>query len=54
MASVRRLFGMLKIAVEPSGAVGLAVVEAKKLPIAGKRVGVLLSGGNLDLGRVLG
>lgn len=54
MAAVRRLFGIMKIAVEPSGAVAYAAVAGGKLPVAGKRVGVILSGGNLDLERVLG
>ncbi len=54
IAAVRRLFGVMKIAVEPSGAVAYAAVAGGKLPVAGKRVGIILSGGNLDLERVLG
>jgi threonine dehydratase len=39
----------MKLVVEPSGAVGLAAVFHGKLPVSGKRVGVILSGGNADL-----
>lgn len=52
--AVRRLLGILKVAVEPSGAVGYAAAASGRLPLAGLRVGVILSGGNLDLERVLG
>lgn len=41
------LWTRLKIVVEPSGAVALAAY--KKLPVKGKRVGVVLSGGNVDV-----
>ncbi len=54
IAAVRRLFEVLKVAVEPSGAVGYAALAERRLPTAGKRVGVILSGGNLDLERLLG
>jgi len=37
-----------KLLVEGAGAVGLAAVLAGKIPVAGKRVGVVLSGGNVD------
>ena len=39
----------MKILVEPSGATGLAVVRALGESITGKRVGVIISGGNTDL-----
>jgi threonine dehydratase len=39
----------MKIIVEPSAAVAYAVLLENKLNIAGKRVGIILSGGNLDL-----
>ena len=38
----------LKILVEPSGAVAPAAVFFKKLPAGVKRVGVIISGGNVD------
>ena len=37
-----------KLLVEGAGAVGLAAVLSEKTPVAGKRVGVVLSGGNVD------
>lgn len=43
------LWTRLKIVVEPSGAVGLAPLFHRKLPIEGKRVGVIISGGNVDV-----
>ena len=45
------LFERLKLVVEPSGASALAAILAGKIDIAGKRVGVTLSGGNVDVAR---
>jgi threonine dehydratase len=50
--AMRQLMEVLKIAVEPSGAVGYAAVASGKVNVAGKRVGIILSGGNVDLERV--
>ncbi len=47
-ATLRFLMLRLKIYVEPSGAVAPAAVFAKKLPHGLKRVGVIISGGNMD------
>jgi threonine dehydratase len=49
--AVRRLLEVMKIAVEPSGAVAYAAVASGRLRVSGARVGVILSGGNLDLER---
>jgi threonine dehydratase len=49
LAAMRLLWERLKLVVEPSGAVPLAVLRSGALPAAGKRVGIVLSGGNLDL-----
>ena len=38
----------MKVLVEPSGIVGMAAVKHRKADFAGKRVGVIWSGGNLD------
>ena len=43
------LLERLKVLVEPSGAAGAAALRTGKLPLAGSRVGVILSGGNVDL-----
>jgi threonine dehydratase len=38
----------MKVLVEPSGIAGAAAVRYRKADFAGKRVGVIWSGGNLD------
>ncbi len=43
------LLERMKILVEPTGALGAAGLFERGLPVAGKRVGVILSGGNVDL-----
>jgi threonine dehydratase len=50
-AAVRRFLEIMKIVVEPSGAVAYAALEGMAGRVAGKRVGIILSGGNLDLER---
>jgi threonine dehydratase len=47
-ATLKFLLSRLKILTEPSGAVSAAPVLFKKLPPGVKRVGVVLSGGNVD------
>lgn len=49
VAAMRRLWEVLKIIVEPSGAVPYAGVPVALEKMACKRVGIILSGGNLDL-----
>jgi threo-3-hydroxy-L-aspartate ammonia-lyase len=46
------LLERMKILVEPSGAAAAAAVFFKKADFEGKRVGVILSGGNVDLDRL--
>ena len=41
----------MKIIVEPTGCLGAAAATLGGLPLAGQRVGVILSGGNVDLQR---
>ena len=48
-ASMRFLLERMKILVEPSGAVAVAAVLFGMLPPEIKRVGVVISGGNVDL-----
>ena len=43
------LWQRMKIIVEPTGALGAAALLERKLDAKGKRVGVVLSGGNVDL-----
>jgi threonine dehydratase len=42
------LWERMKIIVEPTGALGAVGLFERGLPVAGKRVGVILSGGNVD------
>ena len=46
--AMRYAFATLKLVVEPGGAAGLAAVLARKLDVAGRTVGLVLSGGNVD------
>ncbi|HET7765800.1 MAG TPA: threo-3-hydroxy-L-aspartate ammonia-lyase [Burkholderiales bacterium] len=43
------LWERMKIVVEPTGALGAAGLFERGLAVAGKKVGVILSGGNVDL-----
>ncbi|HYH40031.1 MAG TPA: threonine/serine dehydratase [Azospirillum sp.] len=47
-AAMAYAFTTLKLVVEPGGAVALAAVLSGKLPTAGRTIGVVLSGGNVD------
>jgi threonine dehydratase len=49
VAAMRLLWERLKLVVEPTGALGLAAALAGRVETAGLRVGVILSGGNVDL-----
>ncbi|HYM43833.1 MAG TPA: pyridoxal-phosphate dependent enzyme [Steroidobacteraceae bacterium] len=49
VSAMRRLFEVMKIVVEPSGAAAYAAVTAARVKLDGARVGVVVSGGNLDL-----
>ena len=52
IAAMRLLWERAKLVVEPSGAVGLAALIKKKEAFQGKKVAVILTGGNVDLGRI--
>jgi threonine dehydratase len=43
------LWERMKIVVEPTGALGIAALFERKFDASGKRVGVILSGGNADI-----
>ena len=47
-AAMRFAFERLKLVMEPSGASALAALLAGKLDVRGKRVGAIVSGGNVD------
>ena len=49
IAAMRLIWERLKIVCEPSSAVALAAVLKKKDDLANKKVGIIISGGNVDL-----
>lgn len=49
ISAMRLVWERVKIVIEPSAAVPLAVVLKEKGKFLGKRVGIILSGGNVDL-----
>jgi len=51
VAAMRLLFERCKLVAEPSGASALAALLAGRVPVAGLRVGVILSGANIDAER---
>jgi threonine dehydratase len=48
-AAMRLIWERMKIIVEPSSAVCLAAVLANPAEVAGRQVGIIISGGNVDL-----
>jgi threonine dehydratase len=52
LAAMFYLWERLKLVVEPTGALGAAAAFEQRVPIAGRRVGVILTGGNVDLSQV--
>jgi len=50
--AMRLIWERMKIVVEPSAAVSLAAILGNKVDTGGKKVGIILSGGNLDLERL--
>lgn len=53
VAAMRIIWERLKIIIEPSCAVPFAAVLKDKARFAGKRVGIILSGGNVDMERAM-
>lgn len=51
-AAMKLIWERMKIIVEPSSAVALAVVIKRKDVFAGKKVGIIVSGGNVDLSKL--
>ena len=50
--AMRMIWERMKIIVEPSSAVPLAAILEGKIDIHNKKTGIILSGGNLDLGKL--
>ena len=51
-SSMRHTWEVMKIIIEPSSAVPLGALQEGKLDVSGKRVGIILTGGNVDLDRL--
>jgi threonine dehydratase len=51
--AMRFVFERVKLVVEPTGVLGLAAALSGRVDVRGKRVGVILSGGNVDLASAL-
>lgn len=50
--SMKFIWERAKIVIEPSAAVAVAVLWEKKFDLSGLKVGIILSGGNVDLGKL--
>ena len=49
VAAMRLVWEVMKIVIEPSSAVPVAAVLSGRMPLAGRRISVILTGGNVDL-----
>jgi len=49
VSAMRTIWETMKIIIEPSAAVSYAAIAERKVDVAGKRVGIILTGGNVDL-----
>ena len=49
VAAMRLIWEVLKIVVEPSAVVAFAAILEKRVAVEGRKVGIVLTGGNLDL-----
>lgn len=52
IAAMRLIWERMKLIIEPSAAVGVAAVLKQRRRLAQRRVGVILSGGNVDLDKL--
>lgn len=52
LQAMRLVWERAKLVVEPSGAVPLGALLAGKVKLEGKKVGIILSGGNVDFGKL--
>jgi threonine dehydratase len=52
VAALRFFAQRMKMVVEPTGCLAAAAVLQKVVPVEGKRVGVIVSGGNVDLAKL--
>ncbi|MDB5031116.1 threonine/serine dehydratase [Mucilaginibacter sp.] len=52
IAAMKLIWERMKIVIEPSSAVALAVVLKHKDKFAGQKIGIILTGGNVDMGKL--
>ena len=52
IGAMRMIWERMKIIIEPSSAVPLAAILEGKIDVSGRKTGIILSGGNLDLGKL--
>jgi threonine dehydratase len=50
--AMRQIWEVMKLIVEPSGAVSYAAVIEGRVAASGANIAIILSGGNLDLNRL--
>ena len=50
--AMRLVWERMKVVIEPSAAVPLGALLEKKVAVDGKKVGIIFSGGNVDLGKL--
>ena len=49
--SIEYIRERIKIVVEPTGCLGFAAARARKAELRGKKIGIIISGGNVDISR---
>lgn len=52
LSAMKLIWERMKLVIEPSAAVTFAAIMQGKVNVAGKRVGIILCGGNLDLDKI--
>jgi threonine dehydratase len=53
VACMRFFAERMKMVVEPTGCLGFAAAREMKAQLKGKRIGVIISGGNIDIERYI-
>lgn len=51
IAAMKFIAERMKMVVEPTGCLGFAAARARKAGLRGKRIGIIISGGNVDINR---
>ncbi|HCG2923400.1 TPA: pyridoxal-phosphate dependent enzyme, partial [Klebsiella pneumoniae] len=51
IAAMKFIAERMKMVVEPTGCLGFAAARARKADLRGKKIGIIISGGNVDISR---